>query len=260
MRTKTARGQVSGIANGIDECWDPASNSNLPYHFDADDMDGKRALASSVREVMCLEPSDGPMFGVVSRLVHQKGLDLLAESADHIVDAGGQIAVLGMGDPEVERMLSFMGRRNRKSIGVLIGFNTAMEHRILGGSDFCLMPSRFEPCGLTQMHAQRYGALPIAHATGGLADTIEDGRTGFLFSEFSSEGLKDACGRAFDAFGREERLDEMRQTAMTREFSWSHAAGHYRRLYQDLIGPVRVSQRVDGRTALKPAVPRTLAA
>ncbi len=260
MQTKTKRGQVSGIANGIDESWDPASNSNLPWHFDADDLDGKRALASNVREVMCLEPSDGPMFGVVSRLVHQKGLDLLAESADHIVDAGGQIAVLGMGDPEVERMLSRMGRRNRGSIGVMIGYNAAMEHRILGGSDFCLMPSRFEPCGLTQMHAQRYGALPIAHATGGLADTIEDGRTGFLFSEFSTEGLRDACRRAFDAFGEEERLANMRQAAMTREFSWSAAAAQYRRLYQDVIGPAYGVQKIDGGISAKAVVARPLAA
>ena len=86
-----------------------------------------------------------------------------------------------------------MGRRNRENIGVLIGFNSVMEHRILGGSDFCLMPSRFEPCGLTQMHAQRYGTLPIAHATGGLSDTIEDGRTGFLFSRFSGDALRDGA-------------------------------------------------------------------
>jgi starch synthase len=246
MQTKSARGEVSGIANGIDDCWDPTSSPNLSHHFDASDLNGKRELASSVREVLCLEPSDGPLFGVVSRLVHQKGLDLLAESADHIVESGGQIALLGMGDPDVEQMLSGMGRRNRKNIGVLIGFNAAMEHRILGGSDFCLMPSRFEPCGLTQMHAQRYGALPIAHATGGLSDTIEDGRTGFLFSEFSGGALKDACGRAFDAFSEDTRLEEMRQAAMARSFSWSEAASHYRLLYRHLIGPEQKARQRAG--------------
>jgi starch synthase len=262
LQTKTARGQLSGIANGIDESWDPASNTNLTYHFDAGDLDGKRALANDVRETLCLEPSNGPIFGVVSRLVHQKGLDLLAESADDIVDAGGQIAVLGMGDPDVEQMVSGMGRRNRKNIGVLIGYNSIMEHRILGGSDFCLMPSRYEPCGLTQMHAQRYGALPIAHATGGLADTIEDGRTGFLFSDFSSDGLRDACRRAFQAYAEDTRLDAMRQAAMARSFSWSEAAGHYRQLYRTLIGPTTVKAAA-GRAA-RPAIsathPRTLAA
>lgn len=259
MRTRSALGQLSGIANGIDESWDPASSPNLPRHFDADDLQGKRALANTVREVLCLAPSDGPLFGVVSRLVHQKGLDLVAENADHIVDSGGQIALLGLGDPEVEQMLTGMSRRHRDNIGVLIGFNAAMEHRILGGSDFCLMPSRFEPCGLTQMHAQRYGALPIAHATGGLADTIEDGRTGFLFTEFSGAALKDACGRAFEAFAENERLEEMRQAAMARDFSWSDAAVHYRSLYRDLIGrgasgPASPAQRT--RATVRPAVSR----
>ncbi len=256
MRTKSARGQVSGIANGIDESWDPANNPILSPNFNATDLDGKRALASNVREVLCLEPSEGPLFGVVSRLVHQKGLDLVAETADHIVDSGGQIALLGMGDPEVEQMLSGMSRRNRKNISVLIGFNTAMEHRILGGSDFCLMPSRYEPCGLTQMHAQRYGALPIAHATGGLSDTIDDGRTGFLFSEFSGEALRDACGRAFEAFAADERLDEMRQAAMAQSFSWSEAATHYRLLYRTLIGPAPVNRRPRPRPAVRPLVSR----
>jgi starch synthase len=260
MRTKSERGQVSGIANGIDESWDPTSNPNLSSHFDATDLDGKRALANTVREVLCLDPSDGPLFGVVSRLVHQKGLDLVAESADHIVDSGGQIALLGMGDPEIERMVSGMSRRNRKNIGVLIGFNAAMEHRILGGSDFCLMPSRYEPCGLTQMHAQRYGALPIAHATGGLSDTIEDGRTGFLFSEFSGHGLRDACGRAFNAFAEDERFEEMRQAAMARSFSWPDSAIHYRLLYRELIGPVPAARRISAgeatRSSSKPPISR----
>ncbi len=264
MQTKSARDQVSGIANGIDESWDPTSNPNLTQHFHADDLEGKRALADNVRETLCLEPSDGPLFGVVSRLVHQKGLDLVAETADHIVRSGGQIALLGMGDPDVEQMLSGMSRRNRKNIGVLIGFNTAMQHRILGGSDFCLMPSRYEPCGLTQMHAQRYGSLPIAHATGGLADTIDDGRTGFLFSEFSSDGLRNACRRAFEAFAEDERLDEMRQAAMARSFSWSDSARHYRLLYRSLLGAVGIRPRKPARHEIRlpksEVTPETLAA
>jgi starch synthase len=249
MLTKSSRGEVSGIANGIDESWNPSNNPNLSRHFHAANLDGKRAVSSNVREVLCLEPSEGPLFGIVSRLVHQKGLDLVADTADHIVESGGQIALLGLGDPEVERMVSRMGRRNRENIGVLIGYNVAMEHRILAGSDFCLMPSRYEPCGLTQMHAQRYGSLPIAHATGGLSDTIEDGRTGFLFAEFSVDGLRDACSRAFDAFAEEDRLGEMRRAAMARDFSWSEAAAHYQQLYRDLIGPVRVTLRPEAGQA-----------
>ena len=142
-----------------------------------------------MRTGLCLKQSEGPLFGVVSRLVHQKGLDIVADTARDIVREGGQIAILGLGDPETEHMLSRLARSHRDNIGLLIGFNEPMARRIVAASDFCLMPSRFEPCGLTQMQAQRYGALPIAHRTGGLADTIEDGETGFLFSDLSGEGL-----------------------------------------------------------------------
>ena len=176
--------------------------------------------------------------------MHQKGLDLVAEAANDIVENGGQIAILGLGDPEIEHMLSRTSRRHRDDIGVLIGFNEPMARRIVAGSDFTLMPSRFEPCGLTQMQAQRYGALPIAHATGGLADTIDDGTTGFLFSNLSSDGLMSACHRAFDTYEDDDQLAEMRRAAMARCFGWSGAAAEYEALYRRLIGdrpaPVRV--------------------
>ena len=181
------RAQLTGIVNGIDESWDPSLDPYLPHHFDAEDLRGKETIADMVRTGLCLAPSDGPLFGVVSRLVPQKGLDIVAEAANDIVRSGGQIAILGLGEPATEQMLNKVARRHRDHIGLLVGFNEPMARRIVGGSDFCLMPSRFEPCGLTQMQAQRYGTLPIAHATGGLADTIEDGATGFLFSDFSPE-------------------------------------------------------------------------
>ena len=208
----------------------------MPHHFDPDDLNGKQANAEVVRTGLCLRPSEGPLFGIVSRLVHQKGLDLVAEAANDIVDNGGQIAILGLGDPEIEHMLSRTSRRHRDDIGVLIGFNEPMARRIVAGSDFTLMPSRFEPCGLTQMQAQRYGALPIAHATGGLADTIDDGMTGFLFSDLSSDGLMEACHRAFDAFDDEDQLADMRRAAMARCFGWSGAAAQYEALYRRLTG------------------------
>jgi starch synthase len=236
MGTRAAHGQLSGIVNGIDESWDPGSDPHLPHHFGHDDLEGKQANAEAVRTGLCLRPSEGPLFGIVSRLVHQKGLDIVAEAANDIVDGGGQIAILGLGDPEIEHMLSRTSRRHRDDIGVLIGFNEPMARRIVAGSDFTLMPSRFEPCGLTQMHAQRYGALPIAHATGGLADTIDDGTTGFLFSDLSSDGLMEACHRAFDAFDDEDQLAEMRRAAMGRRFGWAGAAAQYEALYRRLTG------------------------
>jgi len=231
-----SEGRLSGIVNGIDETWDPSADPHLPHHFVANDLSGKQSNADLVRTGLCLKHSDGPLFGVVSRLVHQKGLDIVAETARDILSEGGQIAILGLGDPDTEHMLSRLARSHRDDIGLLIGFNEPMARRIVAASDFCLMPSRFEPCGLTQMQAQRYGTLPIAHRTGGLADTIQDGETGFLFSELSGEGLFGACRRAFEAYDDPDVLSEMRQAAMARSFLWSGAAEEYARLYAKLIG------------------------
>jgi starch synthase len=252
MEDRAAKGQLSGIVNGIDESWDPGSDPHLPYHFGPSDLNGKQANADAVRTGLCLRPSAGPLFGIVSRLVHQKGLDLVALAANDIVENGGQIAILGLGDPEIEHMLSCTSRRHRDNIGVLIGFNEPMARRIVAGSDFTLMPSRFEPCGLTQMQAQRYGALPIAHATGGLADTIDDGMTGFLFSTLSSDGLMQACHRAFDAYQDEAQLADMRRAAMARSFGWSAAAAEYEALYRRLIGPRTVAVRAEPHAAKRP--------
>lgn len=229
-------GRLSGIVNGIDDSWDPRHDPHLPHHFEADDLSGKQANAELVRTGLCLKHSEGPLFGIVSRLVHQKGLDLVADTARDIVREGGQIAILGLGDPDTEHMLSRLARSHRDNIGLLIGFNEPMARRIVAASDFCLMPSRFEPCGLTQMQAQRYGSLPIAHRTGGLADTIQDGATGFLFSDLSGQGLLGACRRAFEAYDDPATLAEMRQAAMARSFLWSGAAEEYEVLYNRLIG------------------------
>jgi starch synthase len=236
MRTRAAARQLSGIINGIDESWDPASDPHLPHHFDHANLTGKQANADVVRTSLCLRPSEGPLLGVVARLVHQKGLELVSEAASGIVERGGQIAILGLGDPEIEHVLSRTARRHRDDVAVLVGFNEPMARRIIAGSDFFLMPSRFEPCGLTQMQAQRYGSLPIAHAVGGLVDTIEDETTGFLFHELNVDGVIAACRRAFDAFAQGDRLGQMRQAAMTRCFSWSASAAEYAGLYRHLCG------------------------
>jgi len=230
------RGRLSGILNGLDDSWDPGRDPHLPIRFDAGHLSGKATLAEIVRTSLCLAPSRGPLFGIVSRLVSQKGLDIVAGAANEIVSEGGQIAILGLGEPATEQMLNRLARRHRDNIAVLVGFNEPMARRILGGSDLCLMPSRFEPCGLTQMQAQRYGALPIAHATGGLADTVEDGVTGFLFPRLSVKALLSACRRAFAAFGDQDKLAEMRCAAMSSRFGWDLSAAKYEQLYCRLIG------------------------
>ncbi len=240
------RGQLSGIVNGIDEIWDPSCDPYLPVPFGSSELRGKRVNAEMVRTGLCLALSEGPLFGVVSRLVPQKGLDIVAAAAAALVAEGGQIAILGLGEPKTELVMNRLSRRHRDHIGVLVGFNEPMAHRILAASDFLLMPSRFEPCGLTQMQAQRMGTLLIAHATGGLADTIEDGVTGFLFDALSPAALVAACRRGFEVFRDPARLDAMRRAAMSRRFGWTAAAGAYLALYVRLTGkplPVPLPER-----------------
>ncbi len=234
LRLRSDAAELTGILNGIDESWDPRSCAQLAQQFGAGDWAGKRANADYVRKQFGLAVSRGPMFGIVARLVHQKGIDLVLSAADEIVDAGGQIVVTGSGEPALEQALIDAHRRRPDAIGVVIGFNDAQARRIFAGSDFTLMPSRFEPCGLSQMYAQRFGSLPIGHQTGGLAETITDGETGFLFSKPSRDSFLGGVRRAFSAFMAQDQLDTMRRSAMGRSFSWSISAGSYTALYRKL--------------------------
>jgi starch synthase len=171
----------------------------------------------------------------VARLVHQKGVDLVIESAQAIVDAGGQIVVTGKGETRFEEALLQAQVRASRSIAVKIGFDDAEARKIFAGSDFTLMPSRFEPCGLSQMYAQRFGSLPIGHRTGGLAETIVDGETGFLFDRASAPGFLGSLCRAFSTFGMKDRLDHMRRAAMAQAFSWTQSAKSYAAIYKSSI-------------------------
>jgi starch synthase len=235
LTSKANSGQLSGIPNGIDESWEAATDPHLVCPFGLNDWDGKAVNAHHVRELFGLEPSSGPLFAVVSRLVFQKGLDLTEAVSDFIVEQGGQIAIIGRGEPEEEQAMRELALRYPGRIGVRIGFNETDARRMFAGSDFLLMPSRYEPCGLSQMYAQRFGSLPVARKTGGLADTIEDGVTGFLFEESTVDSYREALRRAFYIFARPELLNAMRCRAMTQPFNWSQAVEPYAELYEDLV-------------------------
>ena len=236
LRLRSNASELTGILNGIDESWDPRACAQLAQPFGAGDWEGKQANADYVRRQFGLAVSRGPIFGLVARLVHQKGIDLVLSAADEIIEAGGQIVVTGSGEPAIEQALVDARRRRPDAIGVTIGFNDGQARRIFAGSDFTLMPSRFEPCGLSQMYAQRFGSLPIGHQTGGLAETIADGETGFLFSQPSAESFLGGVRRAFDAFRAKDRLDSMRRSAMARSFSWDLSASLYSALYRKTVG------------------------
>jgi starch synthase len=178
----------------------------------------------------------GPLFAVVSRLVHQKGIDIVLEAAESIVSAGGQMVITGKGESHFETALRKLAARHHTRVGLHIGFKEEEARLIFAGSDFLLMPSRFEPCGLSQMYAQRFGSLPVACRVGGLADTIEDGVTGLLFEKPSVPSLCGALGRAFGIFASRQKLDEMRRAAMMRRWGWRRSASEYESVYLRALG------------------------
>ena len=227
LRIRAEQQQLTGILNGIDESWDPRTCRELVSPFEPGDWKGKRANADYIRRKFRLALSRGPLFGIVARLVHQKGVDLVLSTAETIVAAGGQIVAMGNGEAHLEQGLKDISQRFPEAIGVSIGFDDAEARRLFAGSDFTFMPSRFEPCGLSQMYAQRFGSLPIGHSTGGLAETIEDGRTGFLFRQPSVEAFLGGVCRAFSTFGSRAKLNAMRRNAMARAFSWEGSANSY---------------------------------
>ncbi|MGD0187075.1 MAG: glycogen synthase GlgA [Roseiarcus sp.] len=227
---RAQEGKLTGILNGIEDDWrlDAAGRART------DPEAWKEENAEAVRKAFRLALSKGPLFAIISRLVHQKGVDLAIEAADEIISEGGQIVATGSGEKRFEEAIVDLSRRNPGAVGAHIGFDDEEARRIFAGSDFLLMPSRFEPCGLSQMYAQKSGTLPIARRTGGLVDTIEDGVTGFLFNAISREALSGAVRRATAAFGSRARFDAMRRRAMSRDFAWARPAGRYGALYQSL--------------------------
>lgn len=235
LRTRAGEGRLTGILNGIDESWDPRTDMHLASPFDGSDWTGKRKNADHVRQAFGLAVSRGPLFAVVSRLVHQKGIDLTIEAAESVLRQGAQIVVTGRGETRFENLLQKLAARHSCSLGVRIGFDETEARKILAGSDFLLMPSRFEPCGLSQMYAQRFGSLPVAARIGGLADTVEDGVTGFLLEEASLAGLLGAIYRAVDTYRSERKMKAMRLAAIERRFGWDGSVLQYQAVYRKAL-------------------------
>lgn len=234
LRCRADEGKLTGILNGIDESWDPRTCPELVCNFEPGDWRARRANADQLRREFGLALERGPLFGLVSRLVHQKGVDLVLSAAEAIISAGGQIVVTGNGERYFESALQNLAGRFPESVGVTIGFDEKKARAIFAGSDFTFMPSRFEPCGLSQMYAQRFGSLPIGNRTGGLAETIDDGKTGFLFDRPSLEAFFGAICRAFGKFSDRPGLNIMRKQAMSVSYSWTDSASSYSELYRRL--------------------------
>lgn len=237
--------RLAGITNGIDTAaWDPASDPALPARYSRADLAGKAVCRARIAAEFALPIADDePLIGVIARMTDQKGLDLVAEIVPELARIGARLIVLGSGDPELERRFVYLADVFRQHVAVRIGFDAALSRRIYAGCDLFAMPSRFEPCGLGQLYAMRYGTIPVVHAVGGLRDTVLDpgdaelarGRgTGVRFTPDSPLALAQALERAAKLFRDSETFAVIRRAAMARDSSWMASAQQYVQLYRSL--------------------------
>ncbi|MDA8083755.1 MAG: glycogen synthase GlgA [Nitrospiraceae bacterium] len=239
---RTRKADLYGVLNGVDhEEYDPATDPFLAARFDGGHLAGRRACKKALLREMRLSGERRPIFAVVSRLASQKGLDLVAAAVDVLLGKGVNIVILGKGEEHFHELLSGFAARYPGRVSVTIGFDERLARGIYAGADFFLMPSRYEPCGLGQLIALRYGAVPVARRTGGLADTIRDYDSGtrqgngFLFDEYTVSALLGAVDRALAAYRSPERFLELVRGAMQADFSWSRSAGRYHLLYRKAL-------------------------
>ena len=231
--------RLVGILNGIDQqVWDPVQDRHITARYSADQVDGKaRCKAALQRSFGLPQRKKTPLIGMTGRLVTQKGLDLILGSWG-LLAADAQFVFLGSGEPRYEQALVELARTAPDRIAVQLDFTDKLEHRLMAGTDMFLMPSLYEPCGLTQMRAQRYGSLPIARRVGGLADTIEDEVTGFLFDAYDPGTFEQAAFRALAQFGRQPRWKAMMRQAMARDFSWERSVAAYTEVYRRVVATI----------------------
>jgi starch synthase len=234
-----ARGAVlSGILNGADYSrWDPATDPFLAANYSADSPGPKRECKLAlIREFGLPEAAmDRPLLGIVSRFTGQKGFDLIAGLANDLFNQDVYLVALGSGEPQYEGLFRWLAGQYPERVGLVIGYNEALSHRVEAGADIFLMPSRYEPCGLNQIYSLRYGTPPVVRATGGLEDTIDE-ETGFKFQDFSSWALMNAIREACAAWEDRKAWAKRMQIGMKRDFSWHRSAQSYSELYQRLLG------------------------
>src|SRR5580692_1178855 len=219
---------IYGIVNGVDyEEWNPEHDPYIPRKYSVNDLSGKRECKKALLKEFGFPPDlNRPVIGIVSRFASQKGFDLIAQIASDLMAEDIGLAVLGSGDAVYETMFGNLAAANPDKVGVRLGFDNPLGHRIEAGSDMFLMPSKYEPCGLSQIYSLRYGTVPIVRATGGLDDTIEED-TGFKFRDYSGDALLEAMGSALRAYRDRGRWLAMMGSGMRKDFSWSAAAVEY---------------------------------
>ncbi|WP_457349719.1 glycogen synthase GlgA [Roseateles sp. P5_D6] len=238
---------LHGILNGVDYgVWSPAHDRSIARAYDVDSAEDKAVCKAALQRECGLDvKAQAPLFGVVSRLTEQKGLPLVIEALNDLIDAGGQLVILGSGDARLEAAFGEAAARHPGQIARRIGMDEGLAHRIYAGSDVMLVPSRFEPCGLTQLYGLSYGTLPLVHRVGGLADTVVDctledldagAATGFVFNAFTADAYRRALRRAFALWSRQECWGRVRLAAMRQHFDWNAAAQRYADVYRGVLG------------------------
>lgn len=228
--------RFSGITNGIDQTvWNPETDDQITANYSRADMSEKaRCKAALQRSFGLPQRRRVPLFGMAGRMVTQKGLDLILNS-NVVWNLDAQFVFLGAGEKRYEQALTQLASQRPQNVGVQLDFTDRLEHRLMAGADMFLMPSQYEPCGLTQMRAQRYGALPIGRRVGGIADTVEDDVTGFLFDEFRAGALDWAISRALARFSDRAQWEPRMKAAMGRDFGWERSAERYADVYRRAI-------------------------
>lgn len=236
---------LRGIVNGIDmDIWDPATDEHIPQTYDSTSLRRKRANRNALLDHFGLDRGDGPIFSAVSRLTWQKGMDMLADTADEVIFKGGRVIVFGQGDHDIEQKLLETAARFPGRMAVHIGYGEPTAHLIHAGSDAIVQPSRFEPCGLTQLYALRYGCVPVVSRTGGLSETIIDANdaaisarvaTGFQFHPVNTDGLRLALRRTLDAYADPRSWARLQNQGMKTKFSWERSADQYANVYNSLV-------------------------
>ncbi|MEH3108192.1 MAG: glycogen synthase GlgA [Sphingomonas fennica] len=237
---------LSGILNGIDtDVWNPAADASLPAPFDAADPAPRARNTQALRRRMGLAAGERPLFAVVSRLTGQKGMDLLLAALPRLLAEGGDLALLGAGDAALEAGFAAAAAANPGRIACTIGYDEGLAHLLQAGSDALLVPSRFEPCGLTQLCALRYGSVPVVARVGGLADTVIDANeaalaagvaTGVVFAGGSQAALEQAIARAVALHGDRPVWERLRRNGMAQDVSWAAPARRYAALFRQLEG------------------------
>ena len=238
---------LHGIVNGIDaELWNPATDQYLTAQYSPSDMSGKARCKKALQRELGLRSVKGPLLGVIARFTSQKGIDLVIEILPDLMELDAQVAILGTGDPLYEQQMRELAERYPGKIAVRNAFDEGLAHRIEAGADMFIMPSRYEPCGLTQLYSLRYGTVPIVRKTGGLADTVvgytpralnETRATGFSFMDASSASLLTCLLLALSVYRKKSDWQRLVKTGMTQDLSWARSAAIYLQLFHDVVTP-----------------------